>query len=325
MVVFDTLEQLSCALNYIKYRHDEYGQLLVRAKDRLSPAYDASKLTGGYRDILLNLSFSPGHIVELQLHIGSFLDVKNRRGHQVYEEARSIHMFNSAFTERSYNWSFNSSEEDVEELLDSISSGAITALTLDYSEALSRPENQARLAEAMLSEHCRIQDLSLRSCFCGDDFILKCLPLDDEELWSEDNYHGHVCRKLRFGSKIHEGTGGRISEVGVSRLVRYVNGSLRELDFSGCLDHGWYENCGDSIAKAFLDLANEFEIDKVILLPQLQVLNLKSTGLTPDGMKILEKLKDCGHLGQVNILTDDELRTGPPRYIEQTYLGKRLN
>ena len=336
MVVFDTIEQLSGALDYIKSCHDDEATitescskeeattgkkpslLLVRAKDRLSPAFDASKYTGGYRDILLNLCFSSGHIAELQLHVSSFLDLKNRRGHRVYEEARSIHMFNEAFTERSYNWNNESSEEEIEELLDEILSGAVTKLDLDYSEGLGNPENQTRLAKALLGTECRVQELSLRSCFCGDDFIVKCLPLDDEELWSSENDHGHVGRVIRLGSKLHEGTGGRISEVGVTRMVRYLNTSLRILDLQGCLDLEWYENCGDSVANALLSLANDMEVENVILLPQLQEINLKSTGLTPDGMNTLLQLKHRGHLGHAKILMDSKLRTGPPRCIGRT-------
>jgi len=331
MVVFDTIGQLSDALKYIKIRNDAQlsttangKPLLVRAKDRISPVFDASKNTGGYRDILLNLCFSSGHTVELQLHIASFLDLKNRRGHRVYEEARSIHMFNEAFTKLSYNWRVDSSPEEVEELLDEIRSGAITSLNLDYSEALWSLEAQSRLAEAMNAKECRLQDISLRSCFCGDDFLVKCLPLDDAELWSPENDHGHVGRVVRLGSKLHEGTGGRISSLGITRLVRYLNGSLRVLDLQGCLDLDWYENCGDGVANALLQLAEEMESDNFLLLPQLQELNLKSTGLTPDGMDTLQLLKRRGHLSRVNILTDDKLRTGLPRCIEKTYLGSTI-
>lgn len=358
MVVFDTIEQLSGALNYIKSRHDDFAAAvdnaasdaatsdnkeeldksehngkqprltLLRAKDRLSPAYDASKFTGGYRDILLNLSFRSGHIAELQLHVTTFLDLKNRRQHRVYEEARSIHMFNEAFTARSYNWHPDADAdhimEEVEELLDEIRSGAVTKLDLDYSEGLWDPENQTKLAEAMLGLECRLQEISLRSCFCGDDFILKCLPLDDEEIWSPENDHGHIGRVIRLGSKLHEGTGGRISEAGVTTMVRYLNLSLRTLDLEGCLDLEWYENCGDSVANALLQLANKMEAENVTLLPQLQELNLKSTGLTPDGMDVLWDLKHRGHLSHAKILTDSKLRTGPPRHHKRTYLSSTV-
>ena len=59
------------------------------------------------------------------------------------------------------------------------------------------------------------------------------------------------------------------------------------------------------------------EAEDVILLPQLQELNLKSTGLTPDGMNTLLGLKHRGHLCHAKILTDGKLRTGPPRYIKR--------
>ena len=209
-------------------------------------------------------------------------------------------------------------------MLDEIRSGAITSLDLDYSDALWSPEAQSRLAGAMTAKECQLQDVSLRSCFCGDDFIVKVLPLDDEDLWSPENDHGHVGRVLRFGSKLHEGTGGRISEVGITRMVRYLNGSLRVLDLQGCLDLDWYENCGDIVAGALLQLANDMEPGNVILLPQLQELDLRSTGLTSDGMNILRQLKRRGHLGNANIMTDDELRTGQPRHIEKTYLGSTI-
>ncbi|KAL7529855.1 hypothetical protein ACHAWF_003134 [Thalassiosira exigua] len=329
MVVFDTIEQIANALTYIKNRHDAQlvantngKPLLLRAKDRLSQAFDASSV-GGYRDVLLNLCFSSGHVVELQLHVATFLDLKNRRQHYVYEKARSIHMFNEAFTTRSYQWRNDSSPDDVDELLDEISMGAITSINLDYSEALYNPENQSRLAESMLSEGCRLRDISLRSCFCGDDFILKCLPLDDESLWSPDYDHGHVGRMLRLGSKLHEGTAGRISEVGITRMIRYLNGSLRVLDLQGCLDLNWYENSGDAVAKALLALADEMESKNTILLPQLEELNLRETGLTPEGMAMLEEAKSRGHMGHANtsIITDDQLRTGEPRRIQRVYLG----
>ena len=119
-----------------------------------------------------DLCFSSGHIVELQSHVKSFLDLKNRRGHTVYEDARSIHMFNRAFTKRSYNWSFDSSEEEVEELLDEIRSGAIIHLTTSNSTC-----------RGSLHTGMPYPRFVFKIIFCGDEFIAKCLtPLDDEEL-----------------------------------------------------------------------------------------------------------------------------------------------
>jgi len=58
---------------------------LVREKDRF-----AKPTPAGYRDILLNVKLSNGHIAELQLHLQQIMDVKNGVGHKLYEEVRLI-------------------------------------------------------------------------------------------------------------------------------------------------------------------------------------------------------------------------------------------
>ena len=321
--MFDSIGELANALEYIKSQHDkrlDNEPLIIRAKDRLSTQFDAGRFTNGYRDVLLNLCFD-GHVVECQLLVASFLDLKNRWAHNVYEKARSIHMFNEAFTKRRYAWLPDSDKDEIVDLLEDIRSGALTSINLDYSTALYSPENQSLLAEAFLDERCRLRDISLRSCRCGDGFIMKCLPLPSEvtpdkveeihEMWS-DSLHGHVGNKLRLGSKLHAGTAGRISCVGIRRVILYLNDSLRDLDLEGCLDLDWYEDTGDTVASTFVKLADEFESKNRLLLPQLQKLNLKSTGLTADGKRKLDNLKTSGHLGQSTILTDEKLSTGPP-------------
>jgi hypothetical protein len=62
------------------------GQLdVVRIKDRFE-----TTAPGGYRDMLLNVRMSNGHIVEVQLHLKSILEVKGGRGHEIYERTRSL-------------------------------------------------------------------------------------------------------------------------------------------------------------------------------------------------------------------------------------------
>jgi hypothetical protein len=56
----------------------------VRIKDRFKNPMN------GYRDILVNLEMSNGHIVEVQLHLRSVMEVKNGAGHKLYEESRKI-------------------------------------------------------------------------------------------------------------------------------------------------------------------------------------------------------------------------------------------
>ncbi|MBD1941127.1 DUF4157 domain-containing protein, partial [Coleofasciculus sp. FACHB-712] len=58
---------------------------LVREKNRF-----AQPTPAGYRDILLNVQLSNGHIAELQLHLTQILEVKSGAGHKIYEEVRKI-------------------------------------------------------------------------------------------------------------------------------------------------------------------------------------------------------------------------------------------
>jgi hypothetical protein len=58
---------------------------VVREKNRFVEATPA-----GYRDILLNVKLSNGHIAELQLHLEQILDVKSGVGHKLYEEIRTL-------------------------------------------------------------------------------------------------------------------------------------------------------------------------------------------------------------------------------------------
>jgi len=333
MVVFDDIPSLASALGHIKDTHDccqakkteadiPIELKLLRAKDRLSPQFDASRFTGGYRDILLNIAFTSGHVVELQLHILPFLRIKNRRGHLDYESARSIHMYDEAFSHCNFRWLPDSDDSKIASVLKDISEGAITVINLDYSEGLWSPAAQSRLAEACLDARCRIRDLSLRSCRCGDDFITKCLPTDDEELWSPDNRP--VCNTVRLGSKLHEGTAGRISSKGIMLVLRYLNNCLRVFDLQGCLNLEWQEDCGDTVAETIAQHVREcMEVGKVAL-PQLQELNVRSTGLTAKGMEILRQLKEDGHLKHAAVIKDDEVRTGPPRKVEKGASSRML-
>lgn len=58
---------------------------VVREKNRFVEATPA-----GYRDILLNVKLSNGHVAELQLHLQQILDVKSGVGHKLYEEIRTL-------------------------------------------------------------------------------------------------------------------------------------------------------------------------------------------------------------------------------------------
>jgi len=71
--------------------HKGFAVLLI--KDRLMLAFDAS-VSGGYRDLLLNLRcVATGHIVELQITLKGLMEVKAGGGHASYAIARVHGLF----------------------------------------------------------------------------------------------------------------------------------------------------------------------------------------------------------------------------------------
>ncbi|MEL7523371.1 MAG: hypothetical protein AAGJ80_17440, partial [Cyanobacteria bacterium J06553_1] len=78
-VIFETESQVLEALNVLRQ-----NRKVVRIKDRFQSPVN------GYRDVLLNLLMPNEHIVEIQLHLRSILDVKYKYGDQLYLEIRSI-------------------------------------------------------------------------------------------------------------------------------------------------------------------------------------------------------------------------------------------
>jgi hypothetical protein len=58
---------------------------IVRVKDRFE-----TPTPEGYRDILVNLRTSNGHVVEVQLHMQQVLEVKGGVGHHIYDEIRTM-------------------------------------------------------------------------------------------------------------------------------------------------------------------------------------------------------------------------------------------
>ncbi|KAL3920215.1 MAG: hypothetical protein SGILL_003375 [Bacillariaceae sp.] len=320
MVVFGTLSDLAHAL-ILLYQDDSIK--VLRAKNRMSTHYDASQMPGGYRDVLLNVQVkqssskeaggqsptSPFMVVELQLHLAPLLKIKNDRAHVNYELARSVHVFNSAFTTRYFLWEPDTDPTEVEELLNDIQLGIVTKLNLDHSTALWEPGPREQLRKAFQDERCATQEVSLRSCRCGDDF-LECV-IEEEFFAALTPETRPMLAVVRLGSVIHQGTAGRISEKGIGLLLKHFNISIQVLDVEGCLDMNWYEKCGDSVAEAFV-----VHIDQVLKegeehpLPHFRELNLRSTGLTESGLaRLREKLSS-----QVNILHDADLRK-PPRKV----------
>ena len=65
---------------------------LVLIKDRMQHAYDP-QMSGGYRDILMNLRWTNGHVVEVQFHLHKLIAIKSGGGHVPYELAWLLGLF----------------------------------------------------------------------------------------------------------------------------------------------------------------------------------------------------------------------------------------
>ena len=85
-----TLKDVKAVLQMLR-SHAGFEVLLI--KNRLMLAFDAS-VSGGYRDLLLNLHcLATGHIVELQITLKGLIDVKAGGGHANYAIARVHRLF----------------------------------------------------------------------------------------------------------------------------------------------------------------------------------------------------------------------------------------
>lgn len=78
-VIFETESQVLQALDMLQ---DDMN--VIRIKNRFQSPVN------GYRDVLLNILMPNGHIVEMQLHLRSILEVKYKFGDNIYQEIRSI-------------------------------------------------------------------------------------------------------------------------------------------------------------------------------------------------------------------------------------------
>lgn len=78
-LVFDTVDDLYKALDLIRDRG-----LIIRFKDRF-----VKPQRSGYRDILMNVELSNGHVAELRLHLRS-IDDAAKHEHLLYQERRTI-------------------------------------------------------------------------------------------------------------------------------------------------------------------------------------------------------------------------------------------
>ena len=78
-VIFETESEVLQALEML-----QNDMNVIRIKNRFQNPVN------GYRDVLLNILMPNGHIVEMQLHLRSILEVKYKFGDKLYQEIRTI-------------------------------------------------------------------------------------------------------------------------------------------------------------------------------------------------------------------------------------------
>mmetsp|Transcript_11341 Transcript_11341/g.14937 ORF Transcript_11341/g.14937 Transcript_11341/m.14937 type:complete len:521 (-) Transcript_11341:121-1683(-) len=90
IIVLESLHQIKKIVGSFSSGGDLANEwALVRIKDGFEKPENF--IVGGYRDIKLNVRcLRTGHIIEIQLHLREFLDLKEREGHAHYEFARNL-------------------------------------------------------------------------------------------------------------------------------------------------------------------------------------------------------------------------------------------
>ena len=139
--------------------------VVIRAKNRFDPSYDAIPI-GGYRDVqlqcLLQDSRDNWHYAELQINLVAMIAIKagggeDGGGHHAFDQARLI----DAFSERTLR--YNGKPSDV--VFGMVRSGVLLALDLTANE-LDESQQEA-LQGALQSTECRIRSLVLNYCGVG--------------------------------------------------------------------------------------------------------------------------------------------------------------
>lgn len=145
--------------------------VVIRIKNRMDPAYDATSI-GGYRDVqlqcLLQDAAGNWHYVELQINLVAMIAIKEGGGegggggggHHAFDQARLI----DAFSERTLR--YNGQPSDV--VFGMVRSGVL--LALDLTNNTLDESQQASLQSALASDECRIRSLVLNNCDLGAAF-----------------------------------------------------------------------------------------------------------------------------------------------------------
>jgi hypothetical protein len=125
---------------------------ILRIKFRLDDTFEAME-AGGYRDILINMAFPPNdHIVELQINLEKFVEIKNGGGHASYTVGRMLQAFDSDAT--TYTGILNSDKTR------DIQTGFLKKVT---AFGLDGTETEGRMVEALGSSSVQLIELHLMS------------------------------------------------------------------------------------------------------------------------------------------------------------------
>eukprot|EP00980_Cylindrotheca_fusiformis_P002700 scaffold627_cov125-Cylindrotheca_fusiformis.AAC.17 len=93
VVAMENMKQAKDIIDLFRRDTGEMGEewMLIRVKDGFEKAENF--LVGGYRDVKVNVRYMPtGHIIEIQLHLKPYLEMKENGGHEHYEFARSLNV-----------------------------------------------------------------------------------------------------------------------------------------------------------------------------------------------------------------------------------------
>ena len=129
---------------------------MLRIKNRLNPAFDAS-LTGGYRDLLVNVHFpATNHIAEIQITLTGLLDVKKSGGHTMYKAARLLDLMEPAVAEH-----VGVADADVRR---KVGKGVVKGLDLSGTEVGREELAELVSPRCLAMKTCTLTALTLSGC-----------------------------------------------------------------------------------------------------------------------------------------------------------------
>ena len=126
-----------------------------RIKNRVHPDFDPME-AGGYRDVLINLSFEEeGHQVELQLNLLEFVKIKNSGGHAAYVTARMLQAF----------------DREVIDFIGVVDEAACTDLGCGLTKRMTATKivEAAKFTSALQSRSCQLVELKILNVEFGAD------------------------------------------------------------------------------------------------------------------------------------------------------------